>query len=890
MATRSMDAPRQPTPFFRRPATLTVVVVVVGAVLSALTYRDARAREHERAETAFARQAAVRHSVTAEQLGRYQDLLFTLRTMFSVESRVPRNTFVRTTRWLEGSYDGLQALEWVPFVPREDRAETEEATGKAYGQPFEFKELAPDGQLVRAGDRPFYYPIVYVHPVPGNERAWGYDLQTGPTRDILERARVERQMMVTGQIRLVQGEDESWAFVMAWPVFRRSEASVEPGAFLGFVQAVLRTRQIFEAVLSRQSETDLDMMFVDTSETDPARRLLYYRPAGARSGQPAPGPVPSDGEFRAGLYREFPLPIGGRDWRVVYRPTPQWLGEQALVVPWVRSAGILLMTGLVAGLVHTLGRQTEVIARTVAERTAELTESRRELDSFLASLPGMAYRGVYQSGFTVSYVSAGSLALLGYPPDDFVLGRVHLRDLIHPDDLARVRQHTRERMAAGRPVELEYRVRARDGTEKWVLSRGHPTGRSQDGIPVVEGLAIDITAQKHAEQERIALERKLLEGQKLESLGVLAGGIAHDFNNLLTGILGNANLVRLLLPAGSAVDPQLRAIETSSLRAAELCRQMLAYAGKGRFVVEPVDLGALASNLVPLLEVSIARKAALRFDLAPSLPTVLADATQLRQIVMNLVLNAADATGGKNGEIVLTTGVMRADRAVLRSCATGADLPEGDYVFLEVRDNGCGMSAEVVAKIFDPFYTTKFAGRGLGLAAVLGIVRGHQGALLVESEPERGSRFRLILPPTPAGSAPARPEGGDRPGGSWRHPGRALVIEDEEPVRTVTTAMLTTFGLSAQAATDGQTGLDLFRADPAGWSIVILDVLMPGLSGEETLVALRRLRPEVRVLLISGYNEGDLLRRLADARSPLAFLQKPFTREALEVKLRALLG
>jgi CheY-like chemotaxis protein len=267
----------------------------------------------------------------------------------------------------------------------------------------------------------------------------------------------------------------------------------------------------------------------------------------------------------------------------------------------------------------------------------------------------------------------------------------------------------------------------------------------------------------------------------------------------------------------------------------------------------------------------------------------MADATQLRQIVMNLVLNAADATSGKPGLITITSGSVRADAALLARCAAGADCPPGDYVFLEVRDNGVGMAPAVRAKIFDPFFTTKFAGRGLGLAAALGIVRSHQGALQVESTPGEGSSFRLLLPPnTVAEARPAAPCATAPV--DWHHTGQALVIDDEEPVRNVTAQILARFGLTPLVADGGEAGLAIFRENPAAFEVVVLDLVMPGMNGEQTLEALRKVRPEVRVLLVSGYTEGDLLRRFGPERGRLAFLSKPYTREALADRLRELLG
>ena len=882
-------APRKSPLFSRRTATW--LVATLGVVLSVLAFRDSRTRERERIEAEFVRRAIQRHALTREVLGRYEDALFGLASLPMLDDTLSLLQFTRAVRRIEERTPGAQAYEWVPHVSHADRARAEAAFQRDHpARTFEFTEFTATRRAVRAADRPSYLPIAYVVPLVGNEAALGYDLMTGPTRAELDRARETRRLTLTRPLRLAQEKNPGrLGVIMIAPVWRPSPTlpSPTPDLFAGYVQTVFRTHDLLERTRTAQPDTILDMLFVDASENDPTLRILYFRPSDDAA---AREPAPAEADFHRGVHHELPIPLGGRDWRILYRPRAGWIESQFTSLAWVRTGGVLALTALVAGLVHLLGRRAELVEVVVRERTAQLAESRRELTSLLHALPGMAYRCRYDEHLTVIYVSDGALALTGRPAADFIAGRVHFRDFVHPEDLERVRTETITALEGHRDFEVEYRVNLPGGTAKWVLSRGAGVYDPAGKLVSFEGLAIDITARKNAEHERIALERKLLEGQKLESLGLLAGGIAHDFNNLLTGILGNASLARIKLQPGSPIDPQLASIETASLRAAELCRQMLAYAGKGRFVVEPVDLGALAAGLVPLLEVSIARKAALRLVLAPILPVVLADATQLRQIVMNLVLNAADAVGDRAGQIVLTTGVLHADPALLQTGVTGATLTPGDYVFLEVRDNGCGMPPEVIAKIFDPFYTTKFAGRGLGLAAVLGIVRGHHGALQVMSEPGRGTTFRLLLPPATPGSTTAPPTNFSPSGDGWRHPGQVLVIEDEESVRAVAAQMLATFGLIPRTAADGSAGLATFRENAADYELVLLDLLMPGLSGEETLAALRAVRPDVRVLLMSGYNEGDLLRRLASPAGRLAFLAKPFTRSSLEEKLRGVLG
>jgi PAS domain S-box-containing protein len=266
------------------------------------------------------------------------------------------------------------------------------------------------------------------------------------------------------------------------------------------------------------------------------------------------------------------------------------------------------------------------------------------------------------------------------------------------------------------------------------------------GKDAVLTLVNDITEKLRAEAALREQDRKLQEMQRLESLGVLAGGIAHDFNNLLAAILGNVSLLTMQAPPDAPGRSYLTAIETTAHRAAELCRQMLAYAGKGRFMVQRVDLNAMIQEMSELLRISIGRSVVLKLNLAAPLPSIVADGTQIRQVLMNLIINASEAMGGKPGVISLATGIMRATTADLAQAHLAPNLPSGEYVFLEVTDTGCGMDAETRSKIFDPFFTTKFTGRGLGLASVLGIVRGHRGAIKVETAPSQGTTFKVLLP------------------------------------------------------------------------------------------------------------------------------------------------
>ncbi|MEP7187755.1 MAG: substrate-binding domain-containing protein [Roseiflexaceae bacterium] len=429
----------------------------------------------------------------------------------------------------------------------------------------------------------------------------------------------------------------------------------------------------------------------------------------------------------------------------------------------------------------------------------------------------------------------------------------------------------------------EVTLRRRDGTVLPALTTNSPIhdalGTLIGGVSVV----VDISDRKRAEEQRMAIERKLMETQKLESLGVLAGGIAHDFNNLLVAILGNASLALMELSPEAPARTSVAQIEQAAQRAADLTRQMLAYAGKGRFVIQRLSMNAIVEEMTHLLHVSIPKNVTLRYNFMPQIPTVEADATQIRQVVMNLVVNAADAIGMRNGLITITTGIMQADQAYLAETYLAPDLAEGSYMYIEVSDTGSGMDADTRAKIFEPFFTTKFTGRGLGLAAVLGIVRGHNGALKVYSELERGSTFKFLLP---AIDAPATPHAAAVPRqDDWRGQGSVLVVDDEPGVRAVATRMLARFGFTVLDAQDGAAGVELLRANSDAITCVLLDMTMPRMSGEETFRLMRQIKPSVRVLLMSGYNEQEAISHFA-GKGLAGFVAKPFTATDLRAKLQ----
>jgi PAS domain S-box-containing protein len=469
--------------------------------------------------------------------------------------------------------------------------------------------------------------------------------------------------------------------------------------------------------------------------------------------------------------------------------------------------------------------------------------------------------------------------ILGYSLEELMSKQ--FLEFVHPDDLDSTMEAIATLASQREVIHFVNRYRCKDGSYRWIEWRSAPFGKT------IYAAARDITDRVRAEEERSKLDAQMREVQKLESLGVLAGGIAHDFNNILMAILGNADLALLALSPTSPAWQNLQEITRASQRAADLCRQMLAYSGKGRFVVGRYDLSEIVREMAQMLEISISKKASLRYSFARELPPVEADVTQLRQIIMNLITNASEALGDESGVISIATGLMECDRGYLAGSYLDDTLPAGPYVYLEVSDSGLGMDAETRSRIFDPFFTTKFMGRGLGLAAVLGIVRSHLGAVKVYSEPGQGTTIKVLLP-----AAEWKPDDRMQSGEqSILTPtgGTVLLVDDDPYVRDVGSQMLERLGYRVVTATHGRQAVEIFQAQGSEIECVILDLTMPEMGGEEAFRELRRVRSDIRVILSSGYNEQDVTQRFV-GKGLAGFVQKPYTVAKLRESLNRVLG
>ena len=503
-----------------------------------------------------------------------------------------------------------------------------------------------------------------------------------------------------------------------------------------------------------------------------------------------------------------------------------------------------------------------VLTRDISDkRRAE--KALRESEKVLRLLAESTSTGIFiYQGEKFIYINPAFITITGFSKEELMGGTFW--DFVHPEDRETVKWRGLSRLERREVLaRYEFKVLTKDGRERWVDFTA--TVIDYKGKPAGLGTIYDVTERKRIEEERIEMERKLFHVQKLESLGVLAGGIAHDFNNLLTAVLGYTELSISGIPPDSLAQRYLKEIKKAGSRAADLARQVLAYSGRGRFLIERISIEALLKEMAGLLGASISKKTPLIVEVEEGLPQVEGDITQIRQVLMNLVINASEAITGEKGEIHLSAKSVTVPREEGKTAERS--------VLLEVSDNGCGMSQETLSRIFEPFFTTKFTGRGLGMSAVQGIVRSHRGTINIESTLGVGTRVKILLPVLLENVAEKKAEGEPLREEKILK-AKILLVDDEETVLTVGGELLRSLGMEVDVTLSGEDALELFKKE--AFDLVILDLTMPRMDGVETLRRLREIDPEVKVIMTSGYTEQEVFSRLV-GRNRTEFLPKPFS-------------
>ena len=518
------------------------------------------------------------------------------------------------------------------------------------------------------------------------------------------------------------------------------------------------------------------------------------------------------------------------------------------------------------------------VARLRAER--ELGERVEDLHTVFESMGDFLF--ILDHEGRIVRVNPAVIERLGYTLEE-LQGKHVLH--VHPPDRREEAQEIIGQILEGKREDCPIPLWTKDGSLIPVETR--ITVGTWAGHPAIIGVSRDMTARNQAEEQQAKMQAKMQQTQKLESLGVLAGGIAHDFNNLLTGILGSADLALLDASKEHAVRHHMTNIQETSHQAADLCRQMLAYSGQGHFIVEPIVLSMLIHDMAQLLKVSVSKNVVLHLELGERIPLIEANASQLRQIVLNLVINASEALEDQSGTIRVTTGARDFDAQALESAYLDDPLEEGNYVYVEVEDTGSGMDESTLNSLFDPFFTTKFTGRGLGLAATLGIVRSHKGTIQVASTVGVGSTFTVLIPA-------AREQEEDTTTdlesslSLWRWSGTILLVDDVDTVRTVARRMLKRMGFEVIQASDGVEGVRMYREHADQITLVLLDMTMPHMGGAEAFAEIRKIRSDARVILMSGYSERKATSSFAEHELD-GFVPKPLSFQGLKTVIRQVL-
>jgi PAS domain S-box-containing protein len=721
------------------------------------------------------------------------------------------------------------------------------------------KPTADPLPLLSPADASDHLILELCEPGARGQRGVGLDIGVSRTQRLAaERARDTGELSLSGLIYVTQPQGSESSVALFAPVFNGDPQDPESRrrSLRGWASAGIMITPLMEEVL-RVEEKGIAVELVDAFAAQ-GPVTLYQSPTWK-----APARPPTT----------LCMDVAGRGWELRYALNPAFYQTAGRREPTLMLTAGLSLSLALAALAWALA-STRIRALDLArEMTGSLHEAITRNQSHLAYTPLAMIET--DENFRVTEWNPAAERIFGYSRSD-MLGK-DPRMLMPESGQQEVDLRRATLLAAEEGIHLT--LEAITSTGERILCDWYNTAlRDDQGYFIgASFLADDITERRRTEQA-------VRQAQKLESLGVLAGGIAHDFNNLLTAILGNTEVAQDRNPGDPILRASLRRIEAATERGADLARQLLAYAGKGHFSVKPLDLNHLIHEMSDLLAISISKKVSLILELQPELPFVEADSAQFQQVVMNLVINASEAIGDNPGTVTLRTQSMTYDRAALANSFPGQVLQPGLFVRLVVSDDGCGMDPETIGRIFDPFFTTKFTGRGLGLSAMLGIVRGHRAGIRVESTPEQGTSFTLLFPATEAVvPPPAR-----RLEKNALQTGTILVVDDEAIIRELAHTALEGAGFQVLEARDGIEALEAIQAGHPV-KLVLLDMTMPRMGGAECFRRLKEIAPSVKVLLTSGYTEKESLDSLADL-PPNGFLQKPFRVKDLVAKVRELLG
>jgi len=846
-----------------RPS-LPLWVLVGGLVVGIAAAWMVRLSQVSRARVRFGVAVAESRDRLDQRLRDCEDLIRGVRGLAQAQGGVDRARFKAflESMEIESRYPGLLGVTYGVPVPPRDRDRVLKTLRSQQERPE--LEVYPGWGFEQDA------VVLYAEPLASNLRVLGFNSGSSPNQwQSLAEARDSGQIQASPAIKVAQAPEGGPGLVLRLAIYDRS--SVPPSlearrrAFSGYVNAVFLIHELARGAFARAASDGVSLSLTDTSDAS-AAFLKGGRDGGGRWWHRfAP----------EGFSALENLAVGGRSWQLGFTADRSFYQPGEVAYPWITLVAWGLIGGLLASLLRAVGR-TGQRAQELAKR---MTETSRRNEARLQAITRVMPDAILVLDGEGRYreVLTQDPSRLAAPPEHLI-GRT-VAEVLSPE-LADLVMKTIGQVLEDQGVHaLEYSLETQKGILRFD-ARVAPMESGFEDQPCVLWVARDVT-------ERDSQQMALRQAQKLESLGVLAGGIAHDFNNLLAAIQGHLSLGRLAVEDGRDPSHNLERMEASIQRAADLARQLLAYSGHGSFQIQALDINAVVREMSGLLSVSRSKLVALEVDLQEGLPAIRADRVQLQQVVMNLVTNASEAIGERPGVVTLRTSRSRFGPWVLEQRMAGQGLEPGEFVTLQVQDNGSGMPEEVLDRIFDPFFTTKPTGRGLGLSAIRGILRAHRAGIEITSRLGEGTTITLHFPMTEETHDPGE-EGAAAATPVKAFTGILLLAEDEPVIRDLSTQMAERLGFQVLGAEDGEVAWEAFQARESEITAVVLDLTMPRRGGAEVYALIRERAPRLPILLCSGYSKEAIPEALGPDE-PRGFLQKPFTYAQFETALRGLL-
>jgi len=883
-----------PRPMVYRPYFMSFLIGFFCLTITLLSFVLIRDRESTSDKMEFDRRANSYASALQRQIDLDLEIVRSIASLYAASDRVSRAEFRQFVEQTLRQHPEIQALEWIPRVRSWERALYEERARNQGIDGFRITQQDESGHMVRADEGREYFPVYFLEPVAGNERALGFDLGSEPSRlATLKKARDAGLPETTAPIKLVQEQGVQNGVLVFYPIYRMEKLNetVEGrrNAHLGYALGVFRMGDVVELAIQGVASESIHPRLLDV--TDPSGELVLFDPDSGKSENEARGNRSTPGT-------SIPINVPGRRWILQITKTSSTFELQDFRFSWgVLLSGGLLTILLTAYLVnrsrHALGMEALEgdLSKTSLQLQRRLAERQSTTEALLKS--EARFGAVFEHGQFAMAVSdpKGYLLdtnpafqrLLGYSADE--LHMIHFRDLTLEEDLAESLLLFQQIINGEKSqFEVEKRYVRKNGEIIWCHTGVSAICNEAGDVEATIPMLVDITSRKIAEMDRENLQHQLVHTQKMEAIGRLAGGIAHDFNNLLTVLRGYTSLSLEEISPDDTVSGYLTEIEKTTDRAEILTRQLLAFGRKQLLQPRVLYVNDVIANMGEMLRRLIGEDVELVADLSPDIMKVRIDVGQIEQVVMNLAVNARDAMPA-GGRLVIET--RNVDVSEITD-ASGSDIPRGRYVALVVRDNGEGMDPETLEKIFEPFFTTKEvgAGTGLGLATVYGVLTQSGGHIHVESEVGKGTVFTILLPVTDA-SPHDFPEVEDPIQGSTGEE-TILLVEDETMVRRVARDALVSFGYKVLEAGSGIEALSLCQEYQGEIHLILTDVIMPGMNGPEFVKRIRPDRPGAKVIYMSGYT-GDGVSRKGLPKDGDSFLAKPFRPAVLGEKVRGVL-